>query len=216
MVRVVQRRRLICHALAHGLVDKVRGVAIEVVTAVKHGQNRIGHEFRELADGTPGQFRASRQGHLPDSDLPRTFDDPIQRLLPDLGGGIGKKLSDRVLVKGVGDGVGDGAGHVGPPGNGRYGAADAAAFDDLEQVVVAQQRREFENRGADRLFHVAGQTLDDVVRHLGHVLQSLGQRLAHPGKLILGEDFKRFHGQRPYFFTLIYAEMGGQTGNLPC
>ncbi len=71
----------------------------------------------------------------------------------------------------------------------------ARAGDDLQKIVVGQQRRIFEDRRGHGLFRIAGERLDDGFGHAIEPLDLFGKDRAHARQLVGCQALQRFQRQ---------------------
>jgi hypothetical protein len=117
-------------------------------------------------------------------------------------------------VVGLDDGVGEFFRHARALGDDRRGALGEFAPDDLDQVVVGEQRRELQHRGGDGEFGVARELFDEVRRRVGDVLQGLGDHAAHARGGVLGEHLQRLHDALACGVLFAGLEVGQDTLDL--
>src|SRR3546814_2742873 len=70
-------------------------------------------------------------------------------------------------------------------------AGKARRGDNLQQVFIAEERRELEHRTGDDILSIARELPDHRRRRPGNRLQRLGEDLAYPGGPVPGQQFQR-------------------------
>ena len=151
---------------------------------------------------------------MPGGDLGRLLDQLVERFLADLRALVGEQGGDRGLVVGPDDRVGHRAHQAFPPRDGLQLSSDAAVVDDVEQVLLGEERRKLEDGAGNDLLHVTRQALNDRGRRVHHILERVGHYPAHQRGLITRQDLQGFENValRPSLFVL--RELRGQSGDL--
>ena len=206
------------HVLADALADhrlhRLQGLGVQIRPLLEDTQQVVGDEVGKPRGRRRRQFGTRHQGGVPELDSGRAVNQVVQGFLADLGAGVGKKVGDGFNVVGGGDRFGDALVDLGTPRDGGQAPLRGTASDELQQVLVRQHRRELEHRTGDRELGVQGQPLDDIGWRVGHVLQGLGQNLAHPRDLVAGQDLQRLVGRVAEGVARVGIELGHHLGDL--
>jgi hypothetical protein len=144
----------------------------------------------------------------------RALHDQVERLLPDLRRRVGEQGGDRGLVVDRGDGVGDLAGDARALRDRGDCAGDRRAGDDLDQVVVGEQRRAAQHRLGHHQLDVFRQPADHVGGRVSDVLQGLGKDLAHAHRGVAAEGRHQVEDAFARLALLVFRQVRQQRRDL--